>query len=444
MVPADFARGKPRRFSLPGQWGAIEARYAGLGPSDPFSWLCDHLRDLGANAALLEHEYLDRDYREEYRKFYAQTYRWVPDRCERLHFWKDQQYLGYTSIRPIVGRPVGRTMIDPGAAFEQDLGCFIQASATPYGRDFSVPAFPFISQDRQYGRCAHAVVWMIAHYHHLRNRTPERFMSDIVRAAAREETERVVPSPGLTDDQVGSAFHQLGLEAIRYEIGNDSLPEDMVLTVVTRFMNSGIPLALGTPGHLTAIIGAAYGEDGSLEVLQCDDEQGAYVRKPIELTGDDRWEVLFVPLPGRIYLGGEDVAPAARAALKQLAQENDVDLRNRTLRYREYVVDVRDYKRRLFERQLPAEVAAAHAQVPSARWLWIVEVQDAELARLSPRCVLGEIGVDATSDEHDLIHLFANLPGLRAVWRRDEVEPEVARFPIESLEPYETGTSLNL
>lgn len=445
MFPPDFARGKPRRFRLPTDSGDLASRYSGLGPSRPLNWVYQHVNDLRVTDVLLEHEYLDRDYRDEYRAFYAQTYRWVPDRCERLHFWSHDMYVGYCSIRPIKGRPVCRTMLDPGEEYEHELACVVRASASPYGRQFHVPAFPFISQDRQYGRCAQAVIWMIAHYHHLRHGAAERFMSDIVRAASETESERILPSKGLTDEQVGGTFRRLDLGALRYDVAE--LNRDELEDIVRRYLNSGMPLAVGTPGHLTAVIGAGYDAHGRLCVIQCDDEHGAYVRRPIDLdSADHRWEVLFVPLPGRIFLAIEEVAATAREALKRLAEAYGVSeaLSQRSVRFREYVVDVRDYKHRLFERGLPSGAAEAHAQIASARWLWIVEVQDATLAEHSASCVLGELALDATSDAMDLIFLFANLPGLRAHWPRDHGLPEVVMDGTHDFSPYETGTALNI
>jgi hypothetical protein len=453
--PADFGRGEPRLFDLPHEWNQLERRYAGLGPSPPLDWVFGHVRSLGAARALLEHQYLDRDYRDEYRQFYAQTYRWIPDRCERLHFWSPRQrYLGYTSLRPIAGRPVGRTMLAPGPAFEEDVSCVALTSASPYGHRNSLAAFPYISQDRQYGRCAHAVIWMIAHYHHLRYGSPQRFMSEIVEAAASAEYERVIPSEGLSDDQVGAALRSLGLGAVQYPIGGEGgISREDLDDTLRRYLNSGMPLALATPGHLTVIIGAGY-ERGELQVIGCDDEHGVYVRRPVRFPSDDAregeedrdtWEMHFVPLPGRIYVPYEEIAEPIQAELGDLAGYiPPALLADRPIRLREYVVEVRDYKARLRDRGLDPRIAEAHAQVPSARWLWVCEVQDAELAQGTPRCVLGEIAVDATSDRDDLIFLFANLPCIRASWPGPGRRREVICEPHARPRPYLTGTALNL
>jgi hypothetical protein len=110
---------------------------------------------------------------------------------------------------------------------------------------------------------------------------------------------------------------------------------------------------------------------------------------------------------------------------------------------REYVVDSRRYKQELHQRGLPLSTVRAHLQVPCPRWIWVVEVQDAGLARASEPCVLGEIAIDATSDGDHPQLLFANLPGLRASWKVHDVFPEVLAVRGRFV-PYLSGTALTL
>ncbi|MGO8906829.1 MAG: hypothetical protein ACLQMH_14600 [Solirubrobacteraceae bacterium] len=451
MLPAHFPAGGPRLFDLSQEWPALKQRYACLGPSATLDWIYQHVDRQGATEALLEHEYIDGDYRDEYANFYIKVFRNLPDRGERLHFWARERYLGYCSIRPVYGQPVCRTMLDPGSELEDAVSCVVDARAHPYGHELHVPAFPFISQDRQYGRCAHAVLWMISHYHHLLHDTPARTMSDIVKAAAEHELERTVPSRGMTEEQVGATLRRIDLAAVKYRVrdenGDARLDRTEVTALVRRYLNSRLPLVLATPGHLTAIIGGSL-RGNALQVVRCDDERGAYCPQGIDLdaASKERWMVIFVPLPGRIYLLGEDVDRPARQSLAELMGHPEFDrpvLSGRTLRFREYVVDSRRYKEGLQQRGLPAETVQAHLQVPCPRWIWVLEVQDANIARQGVPCTLGEIAIDATSDGDYPQFLLANLPGLRASWRAHDVDPTV--LPDSSaFAPYMSGTALTL
>ncbi|MGA9875378.1 MAG: hypothetical protein WBQ21_06170 [Solirubrobacteraceae bacterium] len=450
MLPVGFPAGGPRLFELAEEWPQLKERYAPLGPSETLDWVFTHMGNEKATQALLEHEYIDSDYRDEYANFYIKVFRNLPDRGERLHFWAEQRYLGYCSIRPVYGQPVCRTMLDPGTTLEDAVSCVVQAKAHPYGRELHVPAFPFISQDRQYGRCAHAVLWMIAHYHHLLNDTPARTMSEIVQAASEHELERTVPSRGLTEEQVGATLHKIGLAAVKYVIREDGkklLVSNEVAALVRRYLNSRIPLVLATPGHLTALIGARE-VGGRLEVIRCDDERGAYCPQRIDMSarGLERWMLLFVPLPGRIYLLGEDVQRPAREQLAKLMRMPEFEGRafsRLATRTREYVIDSRRYKQQLQQRGLSLGAVAAHLQIPCPRWIWVAEVQDAALAAAGEPCTLGEIAIDATSDKDHPQFLFANLPGLRASWRPHAEQPDVYADR-GTFAPYSSGTALGL
>jgi hypothetical protein len=451
VLPVNFPAGGPRLFDLTAEWVALKERYACLGPSETLDWIYEHVSRQGATEALLEHEYIDSDYRDEYANFYIKVFRDLPDRGERLHFWAHERYLGYCSIRPIYGQPVCRTMLDPGTELEDAVSCVVRADAHPYGHELHVPAFPFISQDRQYGRCAHAVLWMIAHYHHLLHDTPAVTMSDIVQAAAEYELERTVPSRGMTEEQVGATLRRIGLAAVKYRVrdedGAQRLDRPEVTALVRRYLNSRVPLVLATPGHLTAIIGASL-RGNALQVVRCDDERGAYCPQAIDLAAlsAERWMVIFVPLPGRIYLLGEEVDRPARQELARLMGRPEFDRRafnGRTPRFREYVVDSRRYKQSLQLRGLPTATVQAHLQVPCPRWIWVVEIQDEDIARQGMPCTLGEIAIDATSDGDHPQFLFANMPGMRASWRTHDIQPEV--LPDRgSFVPYLTGTALTI
>jgi hypothetical protein len=122
------------------------------------------LRVVGENdgtRCFVERDYIDRDYRDEYANFYAQTYRSHLDRCQRLHFLSPAgAYVGYVVLRPIPGRLVSRTMIAPPPKLEPFISCLAGDVASPHGGRFVIKASPFISQDFQYGVCAHAAIWI--------------------------------------------------------------------------------------------------------------------------------------------------------------------------------------------------------------------------------------------------------------------------------------------
>ncbi|MDT7571533.1 MAG: hypothetical protein QOE05_1707 [Actinomycetota bacterium] len=435
---------------------------------DPLETIWELVESHGATRALREPGYVDVDWRDEYANFYATTFRSHPDRGERVHFWRNVEYLGYIVIRPVRGRPVSRTMLKPPPEFRDRIAITTVSLAHPYGQAYAVEAAPYISQDLQYGRCAHATIWMVAHYHTLQNRTPRRRMSDIVAAAAsRHEIERLVPSPGLTLGQVATALREIGLPAVVYRAGKEPRGENLQ-SIITRYLNSRLPIILGTfrsrsravdattvPGHMTVLLGAYHGADGDFRVIRHDDLRGPYQTADAfnDVAGD--WDTLFVPLPGRIYLVGEVLTGRAERMFARLLEvapaEVKADLERRKTRVRLYVVDTADYKEHVFSR-LPDATASAHAQAPASHWIWIAELQDEKVAGEIDRnsglpssrdMVIAELAIDATSDPTHLNWLFGNYPGL-SLSPTGEGELRAKHSGETRVALYETGSALGL
>jgi hypothetical protein len=402
----------------------------------------DHLSVLGITEAIREPEYIDIDYRNEYRNFYFKTFVSLPDRCDRLHFWQAERYAGYMCVRPVVGAPVGRTMLPAGRDLAPWVTCQTTARAQPYGLDLRTAAAPFISQDQRYGRCAHAVVWMISHYHHLATEQPRYLMSDIVDAASRFEFERVAPSSGMTIQQIGAAFRYVGLSAVRYSI--ETLSRGDLQQLVRHYMNSRLPLAIGTATHITAVIGCGEDEDGFFFVLS-DDELGPY-RKVHEQAKEWRW--LFVPLPGRIYLLAEQFERRARSMLQTIVgnQPGLQEVLPENLRVRCYVQDSRVYRSGVRERlaALGPRVYADHLRVSAPRWIWVAELQDLDAAQEGDACVIGEIVADATSSPQAINWLFGNMPQTRLRWMDAGRRLSLVREESLGLERYPSGGALPL
>lgn len=465
---AELADG-PVRGRLPDGWGRLIFRYAGMGPSAALDEVLKvTVGRQSPDLVMLEGGYIDEDFRDEFSHFYAHTYRPLPSRCERLHFFgKDdqgsQRYIGFVVLRPVIGRPVCRTMLAPPPELAAHVSCTTPASATPYGYPLRVRGFPFISQDSQYGTCSHAAIWMIALYFHLRWRRPRFHLSDLA-ASARQHQDLLpaIPSGGLTPRQITAVLHDLGMPPLIYRVDRKLPPGETVETIACRYLNSRLPVILldegESQGHARVLIGYGREDDGRLFFVHHDDQRGPYLKthqpvgrtaveatiaddtgassesgadagKPPEtrsaLTADGarpRWQALIVPLPGRIYLAGESAEKTAKLIFEDLVDDHDhlrdvaAELTDGRLRLRTYVTQVAQYKHALRFRRLPEDVVAWHINADASHWLWIVELQDRAAAARSTRCVLGEIGIDATSDDQWPNPLFGNLPGIVVRW----------------------------
>jgi hypothetical protein len=423
--------GGSRVFDL--REGHAELREAihclGLDATPVLSDILDMVEQMKATSALLEAEYVDPDYRDEYVNYYAFTYRPLQTRCKRLHFFlrtvREERtvdhYLGFCVLRPIRDHPVCRTMIVPPDDLWEYVSCTVRADLHPMGKSLRVKGFPFMEQDSQYARCAHASVWMVALYHHLQHGNPRRLMSDITRGAAlRSEIRRTAPSDGLSIPQVGAALQHLELDPIVYSAKALKELKVSISAAACRYLNSGMPVIVATEGHATVLIGYGRDENGRVFFVRSDESQGPYqwFYKGEDPLGD--WILLLVAHPGKIYLSGEAAEVCARDIFRVLVRERTGDDPGEdlgpSLRVRTYVTRAGAYKARMAQRGLPETLQNVCFGIGTPTWIWVVELQDVEHARQTRECVVGEIAFDATSSSLAPGPLFGSYRGTAYSW----------------------------
>jgi hypothetical protein len=433
VLPEDWAlAGAPRAYDFPSQLGALVERYGDGERSTQFASIAGYLEDLGADRVYVESPYVDFDYRSEYANLYARSFNPPPDKCERLLFFSGNEFLGFSVARPSV-KPVGRTAVAPPPEMRRLVTCLASHRVRPYGQEFGVEAWPFLSQDGVYGRCAHAAIWSIARYHHLRHNASRRSITDVVEASGtRLMADQTSRSSGLYLHEVAEAFAGLGLPALPYH--PESLPSGEDLKrIVCRYLNSGFPIALSTPRHLTVLIG--YGEEnGEVFYVRSDDNVGPYGRTDGPQADPlGPWDMLLVPLPARIHVPGEAAEIRARKVFEEQAgataeTEPTLEaLKADELRVRTYAVEAAQYKSDLSKRGLTPDVVNHHQLTPASVWIWVTEFQrrDGE----GEERVVGEVAIDATSHPRSPKPVFANLPRRAVAWLPDDNVPRAKDLP---------------
>jgi len=432
MVPVDWARAleRPRRYLLPEERPALTDRYEALGRSPQLHAVLDDVLQHGASHAIVESPYVDFDYRSEFSHMYSRSFNPPSDKCERLLFFAQNEFLGFAVIRPS-HKPVGRTAIAPPPEAEALACCLARHNVRTAGQRLAIEAFPFLSQDGQYGRCAHAAIWSVARYHHLRHGTGRHSIAAVVDAAGtREAVDRTFSSGGLYLHEVARAFHSLGLPTFMYDPAKYD-PESLV-KVVCRYLNSGFPVVLNTEAHLTVLTGYGY-EDGQIVFLRSDDNLRPYelIRNWEDQDPLRRWEMLLVPLPARIHVPAEAAEIAARRHMDRIAgaAAETLSFRQRLkdgeFRLRTYAVDAAEYKLSLANRDpaMTPTIIEHHQSVPLGAWVWVTEFQSKQ-RNLGDRAeVVAEIVIDATSHRARPRPLLANLPGRCVAWLSNEAHP---------------------
>lgn len=147
----------------------------------PSSEIVRLIRRQKCRSIIIERNYIDKDYKDEFAHFYSLTLKPHKGVCTRLHFFScklsgsdfsrlgslNEHYIGYCIVRPTSGFRVSRTVIRP---FEEGIGnsyfvlCKAQYEANIKGQKLVVEGAPFIQQDTQVAACAQASLWMALRY----------------------------------------------------------------------------------------------------------------------------------------------------------------------------------------------------------------------------------------------------------------------------------------
>lgn len=266
-----------------------------------------------ARSAVVEHEYIDKDYRSAYSGFYSKKFSRLPSRAKRIHFFDvplrkadlfaleglaarldriagsgetdrcpgtTPGFLGTIVLRPTEYSRIGRTLLDPRklniGSGRGAQGCLARYRLHIMGHDLDVMAFPHQSQDTQLHSCAETALWSQFRYlsqrYHL---YPERYPYDIALLNTDLSRGRTIPTRGLTLLQVASVIGEFGLDAVMYYRDNLPVRDDQdrrdewarrdpadrreaIQRLLTCYIDSGMPPIVGVPGHAVVATGLAW------------------------------------------------------------------------------------------------------------------------------------------------------------------------------------------
>lgn len=449
------------------QWQQAAEAVAGEvadGALNTIKCILDIVRSRGCSTIVVEQRYIDRDYQSEYSAFWAGRFESRPAEARRLHFFQasfdamalpqlptNPGYLGYCVVRPTALGAVGRTVIEPAQTVLDARLTKIVDRPSLFGHPLEVVGVPFCQQDGELLRCAHAAAW-ICHYVAFHRRVvARRLTADIASMPAVDASKyRPLPSNGLTAEQLQSIFSAMGIPAFFYAA--DDLPllpgrrlkdpavpaaehnrrvrDERVLRVVCKYLNSGFPVVVltesGNENHAFTLVGWRLDEEGTTQLVACDDRVGPYelIDSP-ELDGRrrGRWKGFMIPLPDNVYLTGEAAETRARqlvlAEVDKAAVEEDsptadlaeiaphLDALGGPISVRTRLMEGRRYKATIVRQGRHHEAVRIARMAHLPQWVWVVEFQDRARREAGDPCVSAEIVFDSTS--HDERPAFALL-----------------------------------
>lgn len=429
-----------------GGWDTIRSRYA-TQPNQPLERIIEIARAHGVESVIVENRYVDADWRSEHANFYGTTFRRYPSVAHRLHFFaakiradfsnlEDQAeaYRGYSVMRPLSGSPVGRTMIQ--APPELNAATVVQGTEriNLFGFEMSVTAMPFISQDAQYLRCAHASIWMVLRHASLNHGLPKWLPGDVREAATGGVVVgRQLPSDGLSPSQMLNALDRLGLPSGMLEPAQDPGPNvrpapgsPTLYGVVCRYVNSDLPPIVVSNSHAWVVVGWDRNPSGGhakLTLWRHDDARGPYIRVDDPWNEPEAahqpWKFVLTPLMPRMNLDAERAEATGAALLRIATPQWSVAggapsraaqaLVAGQLTFRTYAVASNAYKRRLSLRNLDPKLVQLYRTTQMPRYVWVVEAVDTIARAASQPSVLGEVILDATHASADQLALAGAL-----------------------------------
>ena len=156
---------------------------------------------MGCRTVVIENRYVDADYRSDFAAFWSRQFVVPSPFTRRVHFFRsefaaetlpdlpaDPQYMGYSVVRPSphLDGHVGRTVLAAPDRPENLVLAAIEDEVSLFGNRLTVRGVPFVEQDGEFLRCAHAAIW-VCHYTAVRRGLVARTLTAELRDACPED-----------------------------------------------------------------------------------------------------------------------------------------------------------------------------------------------------------------------------------------------------------------
>lgn len=217
------------------------------------NYLCSYLEvdHISAKTIVLESEYVDRHYLEDYSEYYARCFPSHPRKCARLHFFShtfsepdfisalesndsnfaeklSKHYLGYVVVRPIPHTFLAKVCLIRYFELSKNKKCKLIAipnEVSLFGIKLSVEAAPFLEQDKVVSVCATSALWMFfnSSSHKMNGDLPSPSAITKSATGVAFDGARTFPNTGLSPTQVVRSLKYFGFEPMIFNVENDFL-----------------------------------------------------------------------------------------------------------------------------------------------------------------------------------------------------------------------------
>ena len=398
---------------------------------------------------LVEHGYVDKDYRSTFYNFYAKKGRKYRADCVRLHFFDgsvsyDQartdiysevghpqdHYFGYIVLRPTIVATLGRSVLSPNIRLGA-RGRAIQSAHTVnlLGRQLAVWGFPSMAQHVDIAVCAHVSCWAILRYYSQTfPQYQEYLVHEITQLVSPFDPGGLVPSLGFDVLGAERVFQAAGCFPVVVAKCSSSSP-DAFYSQMLAYLESGFPLfvAMYTEEHAIVIVGHSWrrpqAQPGNSSahvwsqvdtLLAVDDNLLPYSIVPLSSTGTgarspsytaDSFDAFVVALPDKVYYPVDAIEAFSKRIEGVLTRMRGPD--QEPLQLRRYFITtisrLREHARD-YHSQLGNTLVGLMMRLETAQYVWVVEycsVAQWERGRVAARAL-----VDATASPMDPVPIW--------------------------------------
>lgn len=298
-------------------------------------YLDRYLSHIAPKTLVVERQYVDRDFLEDFAAYYVRCFPRYEKTCTRIHFFRNTfsqeeliaclggdenslsaeamrtNYLGFMVIKPLPQTVIGRTCL---TTYEETSKRFFPAArerefgANLFGISLPIPrTLPFQEQDSVVAACATSALWTV--FQATAREFQHQLLSpiEITKAATHllpTET-RVIPNRGLSKQMMAHAIKSVNLEPFLIRVSEAYLLQAAIYS----YVHARIPLILGValadgtcdddlrPLGMHALAVAGYSLDGP--------------PKPITASG----LLLRASRMDKIYVHDDQIGPFARMEL---------------------------------------------------------------------------------------------------------------------------------
>jgi hypothetical protein len=218
--------------------------------------LIEYLEKVRVKSVLVEREYIDRDFLEDFVGYYVRCFTPYYSRCVRIHFFEieftekdlDQllngipssldisglqnAYIGFIVVRPLPETIIGRTCLKTYNLEKQRIDEYPKEaryfpivrtySANLFGIELQVKTIAFQEQDRVAAACASSALWSGLHATGklFQHRIPSPVEITKIANTLSPIDTRSLPNRGLTTLQIASVIRGVDLEPLVFNAGD--------------------------------------------------------------------------------------------------------------------------------------------------------------------------------------------------------------------------------